>query len=74
MLCPENTGYVVLETKTLKEIDCNKRTDRQLQMKGTQKDGSGVFSFEPSKYSEIEPETWMEALYYTVCKKKARRN
>lgn len=75
MLCPETTGYVVLEMKTLKEIDCNKRTYRLLQMEGTKKDGSGVFDFEPSsRYDEIEPETWMETLYHAVCKKKEKRN
>ena len=69
-LCPETTGYVVLEMKRLNEIDCNKRTYRQLQMEGTEKDGSGVFNFEPSLYSEISPESWMETLYQTVCKGK----
>ena len=74
MLCPETTGYVVLEMKTLKEIDCNKRTYRQLQMEGTQNDGSDVFNFESSRYDEIEPGTWMETLYHAVCKKKEMRN
>ncbi len=47
-LCPETTGYVVLEMKTLNEIDYNKRTYQSLQMLGTQKDGLGVYKFEPS--------------------------
>ena len=72
-LCPETTGYVVLEMKTLKEIDCNKRTYRQLRMEGTKKDGSGIFDFEPSGYDEISPESWMETLYHTVCKKQKRK-
>jgi len=68
-LCPETTGYVVLEMTTLKEIDCNKRTYRQLQMEGTKKDGSGVFDFQPSGYGEIRPESLTETLYHTICKK-----
>jgi hypothetical protein len=59
------------QTISLKEIDCNSRTYRylQMQMEYTGKDGFIYNVSEPSLYGEIEPETWIEVLYRTICKK-----
>jgi hypothetical protein len=75
MVCPQTAQSAVSEMTTLKEIDCTRRTYRQLQMGGARKDGSFIFDFETSsQYDEIWPESWMENFYKTVCKRKAIRN
>lgn len=62
----------VKELTILNEIDCNKRMYRGLETHVEDRDGKVGFKFEPSGWSNIVPEGWMETLYDIVCKKKGK--
>jgi len=65
--CPKKAPFEVYETTVLTEIDCSKRLHHQLQWTGIKQDGSEMLDNEPKVWGEIQPETWIEALYKKVC-------